>query len=83
MEKIFIVSAVIYKNNLIETENTVFVDKENANVCMSDLFKYYTSVSPENLPIYDGYIKNLYWFEIGDITENYFIRCELKQNSVN
>ena len=84
MNKVFVISTVICKNNLVETESAVYADKESAKVCISDLFKYYRSISPECLPIYDGYDGNvIYWFEIGETTENYFIRCELKQNNIN
>ncbi len=84
MEKIYNISTVILKNNTIENENEIFADLDTAKVFISDLFKYYTKVSPENYPVYDGYDgKLLYWFEIGDPTENYFIRCELQGKSIN
>lgn len=84
MDKVFVISTVIYKNNLVETESAVYTDKESAKVCISDLFKYYRSISPESAPIYDGYDGAvIYWFEIGETTDNYFIRCELKQNNIN
>ena len=84
MEKSYIISTVIFKNNTIENENEIFADLDTAKVFISDLFKYYTEISPKNYGVYDGYDgKLLYWFEIGDPAENYFIRCELQGKSIN
>lgn len=83
MEKCYILVVVICKDGVINTETAVFSDHVSAKVRFLDELKYYSATAPKNTPIYDGWDHKINWFDVGETTENYWVRAELRENSIN
>ena len=79
MAKYFILVTVFCKDGVTITETSLFNDLTVANIHYCESLKYYIETAPADLEIYDGHdSKRINWFEVGEMNNNFWVRCELQ-----